>query len=414
MVPHGSRVAPLLFSVAILLIGHGLHLSLLPLRAETMGWSSEQIGLSGSFYFGGLLLGCFSVPLLVATMGHIRVFTVLTAITTAALLSISLLDGIAGWLALRLLIGWSIAGLYLIVESWLNNEVENEDRGSLISIYTVTVLVSMAIGQLLLNVAVPGSDRLIVVAALCIALAAVPVGLTRTPQPDPIPVATFSPLLVFNTSRSATISSFVGGVVTGCFYSLGPIYGKDMNLSVTAISIMMATGILGGALFQWPLGRLSDRIDRRRVILAAMTAGIAVSIWILVAPPRYLPHLVFIFGGCVLPLYSLSLAHAADNVENAFLEVGTGILIVNAIGATTGPIIVALAMGAWGAGAFFVFCSITLALGALSTLVFISRRPAMRPNYVPFEPATTAAAQGAIEMDPRSDEDRKLDASSHL
>ena len=114
-----------------------------------------------------------------------------------------------------------------------------------------------------------------------------------------------------------------------------------------------------------------------------------------------------------MPIYALSLAHAADNVESSFLEIGTGILIVNAVGATAGPFIVALAMGVWGTGAFFVFCSIALALGALSISLFVAQRPAMRPSYAPFEPATTASAQGAIEMDPRSDEDRESDTSSH-
>lgn len=409
MLAHASRLAPLLTSVAILLIGHGLQLSFLPLRAADLGWSGAQIGLSSSSYFGGLLLGCYSVPVLVRTVGHIRVFTVLTAIMTAALLSISLLDGVGTWLVLRLVIGWSIAGLYLVIESWLNEEVDNEQRGSLVALYTVTVLLAMAGGQLLLNVAAPGGFQIVIMAALFVVIAAVPVGLTRIPQPDPIPAASFSPLLVLRTSRAAAASSFVSGIVTGCFYGLGPVYGKLVDLDVTAISIIMAAGIVGGAVFLWPVGRLSDIVDRRRVILMVMLGGIAVCALASMASTVYLPFLFFLFGGCVMPIYALSLAHAGDIVETSFLEVGTGILIMNAVGAILGPILVASMMSIWGPAAFFVFCGATLSLGAITVLVLVRQNPATRPNFAPFELATTASAQGAVELDPRSEEEAETE-----
>ena len=389
-------------SVAILLIGHGLQLSLLPLRAESLGWSSSQIGVSSSFYFGGLLLGCLFVPGIVRAVGHIRAFLVLTAIMTAALLIIALTNHFLVWLVLRLSTGCSIAGLYLVIESWLNEEVSNDQRGAVVSMYTIIALLGMALGQLLLNIADPTGHHVIVVASLFVALAALPVGLTRLAQPSAIPGATFSPMRVLQTSRAAVVASFVGGMVTGCFFGLAPVYGRQVGLDVSSISLMMAAGISGGAVLLWPLGRLSDVLDRRLVILASMVAAVLVCGVIIVSPARFLTYLFFLFGGCILPIYGLSLAHAGDSVKSDFLEVGTGILIFNAVGATVGPLLAATLMQSLGASSFFAFCGGVLILGAIAVLVFVRRRPALREHFSPFELATSASAQGAIELDPRS------------
>lgn len=404
MLKHLFSLSSLFFSLAILLVGHGLQLSLMPLRAEALGWTSTQVGWTSALYFAGFLLGCFTIPYFVKAVGHVRVFTVLTSTMTAALLGLSLTDGLVQWLFLRSLTGWSITGIYLVVESWLNQETSNSRRGSMLSAYTITVLLSMACGQLLLNVAEPTSHQIVVIAASCIVLAAVPVGLTPIPQPTPVPTATFSPLLVWRKSRAAPVASFVSGLVTGCFYGLGPFYGKSVGLEVSAISLMMAAGILGGVIFQWPLGRASDFVDRRFVLLGAMLVGCIVCALVMTLTVDQLPYLFFLFGGCVMPIYALALAHAGDNVETSFLEVGTGILIVHATGAVVGPIAVSGLMAIWGPQSFFGFCGVILALGSIAMLIFVMRRPALRPHFSPFKTATTAASQGAIELDPRSEE----------
>jgi MFS family permease len=161
MQKHLFSLYSLFISLAILLVGHGLQLSLMPLRAEALGWTSTQVGWTSAFYFAGFLLGCFTIPPLVKAVGHIRVFTVLTSTMTAALLGLSLTDGLVLWLILRSLTGWSITGIYLIVESWLNEETGNSRRGSMLSAYTITALLSMAGGQLLLNVADPTSHQIV-------------------------------------------------------------------------------------------------------------------------------------------------------------------------------------------------------------------------------------------------------------
>lgn len=400
------RLSSLLLSVALLLTGHGLQLALVPLRAQINGWSSIEVGYLSSLYFIGFMLGCFIIPPLVARIGHIRAFAALTAIMTTSLLGLSLGDSIFWWLFLRLSSGVAIVGLYLVIESWLNSQVSNDVRGSVLSAYTAIVLCGLAGGQLLLNLAAPEGERLFVIAAMLVVVAALPVCLTRSSQPTAIPAARFSPKLVLSTSRAATTGSFIAGCVSGSFYGLGPVYGLQTGLSVSQISLMMALGIAGGALMQLPLGKLSDRVDRRRVILGAMTAGATVAATIFVLPQQLTPYLMFFFGACAMPIYALSLAHASDFVEkDKFLEVGTGLLMINAVGSILGPLITAWFMEHLGSQSYFAFLCSALIVGALLTAFFISSRDRKASHFNEFTPATSAAAQGAIQMDPRSEND---------
>jgi MFS family permease len=304
---------------------------------------------------------------------------------------------------LRFLAGGAIAGLYLIIESWLNETVDNRERGAAVALYTIVVLLAMAGGQLLINVAAPDSFEIVIVASLFVVIAAVPIGLTRTPQPRQIPAARFSPLLVLKTSHAAAAASFVSGVATGCFYALGPIYGKAVGLELSAISLMMASGVAGGAVFLWPMGKLSDVMDRRAVILASLLIGIVACVLATSLSKTYLPMVMFLFGGAVLPVYALSLAHAGDSVTTSFLEVGTGILMINSVGAILGPLTASICMRVWGPNAFFVYCAVSLSAGAVVVAALLLHHRARRPHYAPFAPATTETTQGAVELDPRSD-----------
>lgn len=400
------RVSTLLIGVAFLLTGHGLQLALLPLRAEWMGWGSMAVGLLGSGYFVGFLAGCLLVPQLVGRIGHIRSFATLTALMTSAILMLALFDAFGFWLVLRFFIGFSISGLYLIVESWLNEVTENEVRGGVLSTYTAIVLTALAAGQLLLNTASLESSDLFIIAASLIVLAAIPICVTRTSQPAHIPTAYFSPVLVLKTSRVAVLGSTVGGLVVSVYYTLGPAYGLQIGLDIQTISFMMALGIMGGAISLLPLGRLSDKRDRRIIIAAVMLVGALVSLFAWLSPSVLIPLLMFLFGACAMPLYALCLAHASDNVENqSFLEVGTGLLVMNALGSVIGPLIAAQTMYWLGAASFFLFHSVVLALGGALVILMIGSRRPKRRHFSKFRPVTTAAAQGALQMDPRTEQD---------
>jgi MFS family permease len=400
------RLSSLLLGVALLLTGHGLQLALVPMRAQINGWNSADVGYLSSMYFIGFIIGCFTIPRLVSRIGHIRAFAALTAVMTTAILALSLGDNMLFWFVMRLAAGFSIVGLYLVIESWLNSQVENEVRGSVLSAYTAIVLAGLAVGQLLLNAAPPEGERLFVIAGMLVVLAAIPVCITRSRQPPEIPTASFSPMLVINTSRAATVGSFVSGCVTGSFYGLAPVFGLEIDMSVAQISLMMALGVVGGAVMQLPLGKLSDRIDRRRVIFAAMLTGTAVAAAGVMLPVTLIPWLMFMFGACAMPLYALSLAHASDFVENdGFLEVGTGLLMINALGSIVGPLVTSQLMHRLGPGTYFASLCVWLLLGSVMVLIFIRTRDRQATNFHEFSPATSAAAQGALQMDPRVEEE---------
>lgn len=380
-----------------------------------LGWSSAQGGILSSLYFVGFLCGCFVVPRLVGRVGHIRCFAVLTSIMAASILSLGLWENYYFWMLLRVVTGFSIVGLYLVIESWLNAEVTNEVRGGVLATYTVIVLSALAIGQLLLNISSPDGYTLLLLSAMLIVLAAVPVCLTSSTQPSPIPSATFSPLLVIKTSRAAALGALIAGLISGSIYGLGAIYGSQVGLSVGSISIMMALAIAGGALAQLPLGKMSDRIDRRLVILACMVLGALTATAALLLPHAMAFGVMFLFGAAVMPIYALSLALASDNAkEGNFMEVGTGLMMTNAAGSVVGPLLTSQLMFRFGPDYFFITNLCVLVIGAIVVFVMIRTKSAATEHPSDFALATSASAQAALQLDPRVDEESESSTHNHL
>ncbi len=406
MIGSVLKLATLLLGVAFLLTGHGLQLALIPLRAELMGWDSLSVGILGSVYFCGFLFGCFSIPGLVRRIGHIRCFATLTAVMTATVLVLALFNAFPIWLVLRFFAGVAISGLYMVIESWLNEKTENEVRGAVLATYTAIVLTALAGGQLLLNVAPLENEHLFIISAAFIVIAAIPICVTGTSQPAQIPSATFSPLLVIRTSRVASLGAFIAGIVGAVYYTLGPAYGLQIGMGIELISLMMALGIVGGALSLLPLGRLSDRMDRRVVVACIMLAGALVSVIAFLLPVSAVPAAMLFFGAFVMPIQALCLAHASDNIGNqSFLEVGTGLLVMNASGSIVGPLAAAQAMQWFGSGAFFLFSAVILSIGGVLVVLMINSRKPAREHFSKFRPITTAASQGALQLDPRTVDD---------
>lgn len=356
-----KSIGALFLSVAILLTGHGLQLTIAPLYAAELGWSLAQIGLMGSAYFLGFVIGCLTIPRLVARAGHIRVFGVLSASATTALLLLALFEFLEGWLVARLITGWSIAGIYMVIESWLNERTSAEDRGFVLSIYTVLTLAAVALGQQFLGFGLPGKE-LIILGAILLAVGSIPLGLTRSPAPQPIAKVGFKFKAVYRHAHVAVIGAFLAGFVTSGFWVLGPVLARSLNLPDSQIGWFLSITLLGGALLQLPIGRLSDRVDRRKVISAVSLLAFSVclvafslggfSVWILLG-------CMFFFGGTTFPLYSLCLAHANDNSELPLIEVGSVILLMHSAGAIVGPLLVAPLM-AFNSGAYFLVAAIIL------------------------------------------------------
>jgi MFS family permease len=362
------------------------------------------VGLTGSAYYGGFIAGCIAIPRLVRRVGHIRVFMVLTAGAACALLAIPLSDNFMAWIVLRGFTGVALSGLYLVIESWLNETVADTQRGAVLSVYTLIVLVASVAGQSLLFMADPDGFEIIIIATLFLCFAAVPVGLSQAPAPV-MSASQFSIRSVFRTSRAATGGVFVAGMVSGSFYTLAPVYAINTGNDVSSVAVLMGVGILGGAALQLPLGRLSDRFDRRLVILWTMAAGVGTCLLgALVGGDRYVVTLLvfFLFGAAVMPIYPLCLAHANDKATEGFLETGTGILIINACGAILGPTICALAMTRAGPEAFYLYGGTTLTLGVVWTFGCLRGSKSVRPHYERFT-STPKTTQGVLELDRRYD-----------
>lgn len=375
----------LLLSAAILLVGHGLHLTLVPLYAVSLAWEPALIGFIGSSYFVGFVLGCMTVPRLVASVGHIRVFTVLIALTTASLLIIGLMENFALWLAARCLSGWAMAGIYMVIESWLSEKTTIEHRGGVLSVYVMITLLAICGGQLLVGFEL-GFEGLFMLAATLLILGVVPIGLTTSCVPHPIPAVRFSFRRVFAVSQVAMVGAFLGGLVTGGFWGLGPVVANANQLSAGQVGIFMAVTILGGTVLQFPVGRLSDRIDRRHVItglalLAVCTSAVAVFLGS--HRPEAIYITMFAIGGFTFPLYSLCLAHANDNTDLTIMEVGSGVLMMNSIGSILGPLIVSFLLN-YTHQALFLVSGTAMTLLACWTLYRIQFHDVARDHYAPF------------------------------
>lgn len=399
-----ATVTSLLLSTSLLLIGQGMQLTLLPLRASANGLSDFIIGVSASCYFLGFIVGCIGVPATIARVGHIRSFAVLTAVMTSAILGMEMLDGWQFLLVLRFLTGVAIAGLYTVIESWLNCQATPESRGRILSVYTFILLISMALGQALINVGPVESSTPFTLAAVFLVLAIVPVGLTSRLAPAPVESTRVGFGLLYRRSRSAFAGALLSGLVVGSFWSLGAVFARGNSDSQSDISWFISAAILGGALLQYPIGLLSDRIDRRKVMLLLCLGGALTSAAV-AASTGHSWHLaaVFMFGAMVMPLYAIALATAADVSQGSeFVQIGTSVLLLNSVGAVSAPLFLGQLMTLFGAPVlFWSFAVLCLLFTAYIAVQLRGKRAISVAEQVPFSAAASEVAPASFDLDPR-------------
>lgn len=405
-------VTSLLISTSLLLIGHGMQLTLLPLRGSFNGLSEFAVGLSASSYFLGFVAGALVIPRVIAKAGHIRSFAVLTALLTSALLALDMLDGWGPWMVLRFVTGAAICGLYTVIESWLNDQATPESRGQVLAIYTFIILISMAAGQGLVTVGPTSSSTPFTLAAIFLALAIVPVGLTSRLAPAPLESTRTRFSLLFRRSRPAFAGAMASGLVVGGFWSLGAVFAQRYSASLSDVTLFITAAIAGGALFQYPIGWLSDRMDRRLVMLALCVLGALTAAAVAFSVGRSW-HLgaVFLFGASVMPMYAISLAMAADNSSSSeFVEIGTSVLMLNALCSAAAPLLLGQAMTAFGAAALFWVSGGICALFALYVGIQCIRTDRLPlEEQTPFEAAAMESAPTAFDLDPRGLEEETGD-----
>ncbi len=374
----------LLFGFALLMLGNGLQGSLLGLRASLEGFGTGVTGFVMSAYFLGLLFGAAITPKLVLRVGHIRVFAALASIASAFILLHAVFLTPPVWFAIRLVTGFCFSGLYVVAESWLNQAATNETRGKLLSIYMIISYASMGFGQLLLNVADPGGFPLFILISVLVSLALVPISLTRTFAPQIETPQAISLKELYRLSPMGFTGSLFSGLAQGAFFGMGAVYGKLSGFSIGQLSLLLSLPLLGLVLFQFPIGALSDRFDRRILIsISSFTSAVLAIICIIAFDYSFFAiGLSFtIFGGFSMPVYSLSLAHTNDSLNSdQMLEASSKLVFVFGLGSVFGPLTAGLAMDVFGANAFFVYMAIVYTFIGCFGLYRMTQR-----ETVPFE-----------------------------
>lgn len=418
MGPQLFSIGAILLSTAFLLVGNGLMGTLTPLRAQLDGFSNIAIGAMGSFYFAGFVIGCFAGPRLLARVGHIRTFSVGAALTAATVLLQALFLSPTVWFLVRAAFGFCAACVFMALESWLNDRATNETRGRVLAAYVIVNLSCLLLGQWLLLAAPPTGFELFSLAAIVYIFCIVPVGLTQLPQPVPQAVPRFRILTLARRAPVGIAGVITVGLANGAFWTLAPVYAQSLGFSTFGIALFMSSFILGGALVQFPLGRYSDRLDRR--LIAAIACGLAslggIALALLGRTGASVPGLLYpfalFFGAAMLPLYSLSIAHTNDRMlRSEFVEASATLLLVNGLASVAGPILAALVTARFGQPTlFFYTAGVHLAMTAFA-LWRIVRADAVpserREHYVTVPQLASPQSAG---LDPRGPESPKAAA----
>jgi len=410
-----KSVWALLFGFALLMLGNGLQGSLLGLRASLEGFGTGVTGLVMSAYFLGILIGAAVTPKLVLRVGHIRVFAALASLVSAFVLLHAVFLTAPVWFAIRLVTGFCFSGLYVVAESWLNQASTNQTRGKLLSIYMIISYASTGFGQLLLNVADPGGFSLFILISVLVSLALVPISLTRTFAPQIETPQAISLKQLYRLSPMGFMGCLFSGLAQGAFFGMGAVYGKLSGFSIAQLSVLLSLPLLGLVLFQFPIGALSDRFDRRRILcITAFASAVLALVCIIVFDYSFLAvSLSFIvFGGFALPIYSLSLAHTNDALNlDQMLEASSKLVFVFGLGSVFGPLSAGLAMDAFGPDAFFAYLAVVFTFIGCFALYRMTQREtvpsARRGEFVLVAPrASHVATVAAVEY---ADEDTHTD-----
>jgi MFS family permease len=356
--PAYAQVSALLAAVFILIAGNGLSNTLIPLSATAASFPELSLGLIGSSYFGGMLIGCLATPRIIARAGHVRAFAAFVAIATVATLAHPVFVEPMAWGAIRAVTGFCFAGLYATIESWMHDKADNVVRGRMLAVYQMMNYAGSATGQQAIRFLSPSSFVSFSVVAAALALSVLPLAYTRSDPPEPPPEPRLRLAWLFRISPVGVVGALVSGSANGTFWSLAPVFADRSGLSAGGVASFMTAAIIGAALVQWPVGRLADKRDRRQIMLIAITIAVAAQlamVWFAKSEAFVLIALAACVGASAFVLYPLSSSHAQDLTarENS-VEVSTGLLLAYTIGAIVGPTTAAWMMSFMGPRALFV------------------------------------------------------------
>ncbi|MEM9278626.1 MAG: MFS transporter [Pseudomonadota bacterium] len=403
-----------LFSSAVFLIaGGGMQVVLLPIRGQMEGFTASQIGYIGTGWAIGFTLGCILVPHLVRRVGHVRTFGALAALLATVVLLNGLIIEAFTWIFLRALAGFCFAGAYMIIESWLNEGIADEQRGALFSVYMIVSQAAFMGGQYLIVAADPSTETLFMFGAILYCIAVIPTALSKARSPAPLTQVKIDLKGMFVNSPAAFVGMLIAGMLASSVQSFGPVFGISEGMSSTNIANMMALIMVGAILFQYPLGKLSDMTDRRYVMVGLSLAGAAVGFLVSryqvdgAAPQWEFFMLMVLLGGFVYPIYGLVNAHANDHADpEDFVKISSSLLILYGIGNMIGPLLTGPAMEMFGTGALFQMIGLSHLILAVHMTYRITRREAPVEDVMDYQVgpiATMGLSTETFALDPRSD-----------
>ena len=402
-----ASVSALLISVVLMWTANGLFITLIGIRMVSEGFSATWTGIIASAYFGGQFIGALVCGRIIERVGHVRAFAVFASLVSACAIGHPLMVDPVFWAILRLLTGVCVAGALMVAESWLNGSSANDQRGSLLAIYTTLQYLALSGGQYLLTLEAPTTFILFSVASILFSLALVPLSMARSATAGEVAPSRLGIRELFEISPLGVIGSFGAGVLAGAVLGMGPIFAAGIGLTNAETATFMSMIIFGGLIIQYPVGKASDLLDRRTVITGALflSGGLAFATSLYFdVDMTTLFILVGLFGGVSFSIYPLAVAHANDFIEAEDLVAASGgLLLAFGLGAALGPLAASFAIAQVGPGGLFQFCAgICVAIGVFA-LYRMSRRaaPAAEDQGPYVLVSRTTAAAG--EMDPRVD-----------
>jgi MFS family permease len=391
-----ANVGSLILGISLIQLANGYIGTLVGIRLAAAEVEPVVTGLVTSAYFVGYAAGAVLCHRLIYRAGHIRAFAALAAIVAAAVLGHPLHFGPALWMLLRALTGFGCAGLFVATESWLNAKASAATRGNVFAIYMVATYTTFAGSQFVLNLASPTDFTLFALAAILLCIALAVVATTRSDQPLPVAGERIKAGELAAAAPVAVAGCFAGGLITSSFYALVPVYGQSSGRSVFEISWYMALAIFGGLLLQVPVGKLSDKFDRRLVagLVAFAFAGLALAVGA-VARTHWFFALWLLLGGFMSVIYPVCVAHANDRMpaERA-IAVSGQLILISGVGSALGPLLGSSVMEGFGIrGLFSYMAAVATLFGLFAIARTLGVRPQGRKRQRPFRVIQTIFSQ---------------------
>ncbi len=393
----------LLLGMMLLMLGNGLQGTLLGIRGAIEGFGPQTMSWIMAGYFLGFLFGSRMAPKMIRNVGHVRVFAALASLISACLVLYAAWPNMYFWFFLRVLVGFSFSGVYVVAESWLNDAATNETRGQTLSLYLIMQMMGIVLAQVVLNFADPSGYTLFILISVVVSLSFAPILLSVSPVPafHATKPMTFKKLWV--VSPLGVVGNFLLGAIFAALFGMASVYGTEKGMSVAQISKFVAAIYLGGMLLQYPIGWLSDRMDRRVLIMIVCFVGALFSFSAnLSDSTTWLYIVAFMIGGVSNPLYSLYIAYTNDFLEHEDMAAASGGLIfLSGLGAIAGPSIVGWMLDNLGADSYFWYIGVIMAAMGSYALYRMTQRPAVAVEdttaYAPVGPSSSPVAVEAAQ-----------------